>query len=268
MIRIILTAAMTILLFQAHAWASEEDSANKYNEVVDHIYSEILELRDRYPELSNFSKNAIKRNTDGFKEIIYEHQAPGDYAWDSQEDPYAFRFSVKVRGIHEETPDLAPQSEWKFPLMGIKVLFEAHKDGQLANFDPHGIIERDVEDLNVFEQNDLPFRLELSADKDVYDVREPITLTITLRNLGSQPFLVVDLNERSLSCKIDDRVWGGKISEEAGEKVLHPLGTLTKVLRVQGITEPKETEVSCFYSVGFKGVRPFSRLKVRIKPAL
>ena len=150
--------------------------------------------------------------------------------------------------------------------MGFKIVLEIFQDGPRTTFDPQLIIGRNVEDMHLLEQTQLPFHLKVKADKDVYDVKESITFTITLENSGSQPFQVMDLDEHSLFCRIDDVEWGSQTPENTTEKVLQPMSSLSKVLRVAGIAQPKTTSISCRYSVGSKGVQPFDSVKIRIKP--
>jgi hypothetical protein len=137
----------------------------------------------------------------------------------------------------------------------------------LTTFDPQTIVSQNIDELSLLEQNVLPFKLELASDKDVYAANEPITLTVTLRNLGSQPFRVFDIDEHSLFCQIDDMTWGSIMPKEAKEKVLTPNGTIGKILRVRGIAQPKTTQISCRYGIGFRGVLPYNRIKVLIKSA-
>ncbi len=256
---------MILLLCQApSAWAQNEEVVSKYNDIVDNIYAELWKLKTIYPELANLSPQAVTQDKDGFKQIAYSHKTSNQFAWDAEQDPYAFRFSLRARTIQDLDPSSA---EWRFTLLGIKVVMQTSASGQLVTFDPLSIVEKNVEDLHLLEQGVLPFRLELTTDKEVYEVKETLMVTVTLRNLGAQPFRVFDLNEQSLFCKIDDLSWGSEDSKETSEKVLAPYGILTKILRVRGISQPKETRISCRYGVGFRGVLPFNSVKVVVKPA-
>jgi hypothetical protein len=259
--RVIILSLILVLFAPVLVWALEEESIKKYNEVIDQVYRQIWTLKERYPELDNFSKSAIKTHPDGFKEISFSHKPSED---DGQGDPYALQFSLKARKLDEVTDGTA---EWKFGLLGFKVVMERRRSGSLTTFDPFEIIEGHVEELYLLEQNVLPFRLELSADKEIYAPKEVINLTVTLRNLGAQPFRVFELNDKSLFCRIDDMTWGSQVPKDTSEKVLAPYSILTKILRVRGIAEAKEARISCRYGVGFRGVQPFNRVKVRIQPA-
>jgi hypothetical protein len=270
--------AIILLMVPVHGWAaSEEDVRIQYNAAVDRVYRRIMDVKENFPELSNFSRGAVQENAVGLKEITFTHKVTNAYAWSSEEDPYGLRFNLKVEEL-KATDDFEPEfPEWKFPALGLKATLEVYKDGELASFDPKPIVESVIEDLYLFAQDSLPFRLELAPGKAVYQPRESITITITLRNMGAQPFRVLDLDEYSLSCKIGDMTWGGEskeesevVPEEEGEApsadtVLPPYGTISKVLRVRGISEPKEAGISCRYAVGFKGVQPFARAKIRIQ---
>jgi hypothetical protein len=261
--RRILIIAVILMFAHNSAGAQEEDGVQRYNDVIDAIYTEIASLKPRYPELSNFSKSAVK-DSKSYHEIAYSHK-PIDASVD---DPYPFRFSLKVKDLRDTTedPDEAP-SEWEFPLLGFNVSLETDR-GDLATFDPLPIVEKHLENLRFLEQKALPVRLQLSSDKNTYSPHETITLKITLTNSSAQSFTVMDLSEESLYCRIDDMAWGTKSSpEEAEQAVLPRHGTLTKTLRIQGISDPKEASISCRYGMRFRGVTPFDRITVLVKPA-
>jgi hypothetical protein len=261
-IPVIILSFLLTIASPAPVWALEEEPVAKYNEIIDNIYREIWLLKEQYPELSNFSKSAVKTSPEGLKEISFSHEPFSDD--DSYGDPYGFRFSVKSNPLTELTDGAA---EWKFTSLGFKVVLEIRRPGQLTTFDPFEIVETNVEELYLLEQKILPFQLELSSSKEVYEPKELINLTVTLRNAGDRPFKVFDLNEKSLFCRIDDMTWGNPVPQDTVEKVLPPHGTLTKILRVRGISKPKEARISCRYGIGSKGIQPFNRIKVRIHPA-
>jgi hypothetical protein len=266
-IRSLIFVAVILSGVPVPAWATEVEAIHQYNEAVERIYNQIEALKDRYPELANFSRSVIKQNPDGFKEISYAHKVP--YAsWNTDEDPYGLNISLHVEKLEQGVAEITPDSpEWRFNLLGFKVVLDVSGRGQLTAFDPQTIVRQNIEELSLLEQNVLPFRLELTSDKDVYAPDEAITLTVTLQNLGLQPFRVFDLDEHSLFCQIDDMVWGSLAPKEAKEKVLTPNGAITRILRVRGISQPKATQISCRYGIGFRGVLPYNRIKVIIKSA-
>jgi len=265
MMKKMILSGVFFLLISTPAWAAQDRSIEAYNQAVDRIGSAIWSLKSKYPELANFSKSAVKTTADGFNEIDYSHQQPVSEEGD---DPYEFRFYLRVRPLEQAESEFPPEfPEWDFARLGFKVVLEVYKDGPMSTFDPKLIVETNVEELHLLEQNDLPFRLKVKTEKESYTEKESITFTITLENKGAQPFRVMDLDEHSLFCRIDDMLWGSEVPEDTAEKILQPNSSIAKVLRVKGISTPKEATISCRYSVGFKGIQPFDRVKVLIKPA-
>jgi hypothetical protein len=260
----ILLGVLIVLLCQAPARAQNAEVVNAYNEMVENIYAGLWKLKNQYPELANLSRSAITQDKNGLKQISYAHKSSEQFAWGDDDDPYAYRFSLSTRKLQDAESGSA---EWKFPLLGFKVVYDIQRSGPLTTIDPFLLVEMNVEDLHLLEQGVLPFRLEIATDKEAYAPRETLNLTVSLRNLGAQPFRVFDLNEQSLFCKIDDMTWGSEEPQDTAEKVLAPYGVLSKILRIRGISKPKDTRISCRYGVGFRGVLPFHSVKVTVKPA-
>ncbi|GEM_PF-4670912 len=243
---------------KASLGGADAKARQEYNQTVERIYNGFVQLKDQYPELKDFSRNAMGQDRNGFDTLSYEHDLQG---------LYGYRFSLHAEDLtRDRASDQEGVGQLKFPLLGFEVAIESKRSGGLAIFDPRKIIEENFQALKVLEQDQLPVRLELKTDKDVYRVREQITLTVSLKNMGSRAFKVADLNEESLYCAIDDKEWGTQESTGEIGSILKPYGSLYKILKVEGINVPKEAWIVCTYGLGFKGVQPYSRVKVLVQP--
>lgn len=235
---------------------------NRYNEMIETIANDIMEAKYGYPELEGFSKSAISVAPNGFESIFYMHESSA-----GSHDPYAYSFSVGIRDLNSPDASVGGSSwEVKFPLLGFKVVVESQAKGEAVSFDLKKIFESNLESLRVLEQDYLPFRLELQPQKEVYSVREDIAIIASLKNAGIQAFKVSDLDQSSLYCKIGDKEWGNPESVVELNKVLNSYGTIKKILRIYGFEDPQELWVTCTYAIGYKGVRPYSRIKIPIQP--
>lgn len=244
------------------AMAQNNEVRARYNAAIDNIVTDIIQAKSGYPELESFSQSVIQEDSNGFKSINYAHDSSG-----SGSDPYAYKFSIRIQALESGSVS-GSNSSWeeRFPLLGFKVIIEAQKQGEWASFDASRIVETSLEDLKVVEQEFLPFRLELKTDKEVYSVREEILLTATLKNASIQPYKLADLDEDSLYCKIGDKEWGNGGAALELNKVLSAYGTVKKILKVSGMETPQELWIGCSYALGYKGVQPYSRVKISIQP--
>ncbi len=244
------------------ARAQEDAVRARYNAAIENIIKDIIKSKSGYPELESFSASAIREDSRGYKSSAYSHDASGGAA-----DPYNYRFSVGIKSLDSQPVSDSDSWEHRFPLLGFKVVIEAKKLGEWTSFDASRIVETNLEDLKVVEQDFLPFRLDLKTDKEVYSVREEIVLTATLKNVTIQPYKLADLDESSLYCKIGEKEWGG---EGGGvlelSKVLSAYGTVKKILKVSGMETPQELWIGCSYALGYKGVQPYSRIKISVQP--
>ena len=243
--------------------AQNETVRSRYNESIEGIVKDIIQAKSGYPELESFSKTVISQSINGFENISYAHDSPAN----SSHDPYAYQFSVGVKGLTgDDTEDASSSWEVKFPLLGFKVVTESRRKGESVSFDFRKIVEKNLADLRVLEQDFLPFRLELKTEKDVYFVQDDITVTASLRNMSPKAYKLADLDENSLYCTIGDKEWGSSDSQVELNKVLNPNGTIQKILRIYGMETPQEVWIACTYAIGYKGVQPYSRIKISIQP--
>ena len=241
---------------QASLDAIDPAVREEYNQAVERIYGKIISVKSSYPELQNFSRKMISRDKNGFDLIFYSYGLEA-----GENESYAYQFSLNV----DEIQSKSMEGEWKFPLLGFQVVLNSHQTGNFTIFKSEHIVEEGLDELKMFEQQSLPFRLELKTDKDVYAPKERITLTVLLKNTGQQAFKVADISEQSLYCQIDTLDWGTRGGEITLDKVLSPYGSITKIFKIQGIDTPKEARISCAYGLGFKGVQPFNHVQISIK---
>lgn len=256
--------AATTILFLAcpPLGAQDETIRSRYNESIEAIVQDIMQAKNGYPELEGFSSSAISLGANGFKGVVYEHDSSGN-----AHDPYSCSFSINIKALNDEALSQKDSSwEIKFPLLDFKVVVESQKKGEWVSFDLRRIVESNLENLRILEQDYLPFRLELKTEKDVYSVSENITITASLKNVSVKAFKVADLDENSLYCTIGNKDWGNSEPVVEFNKVLNSYGTIQKVLEVSGVDDPQDIWIACTYAIGLKGVQPYQRIKVSIKP--
>lgn len=261
---------LVVVLFAAFlsvlaTYAQETTILSRYNEAIDNIVNEILEVKAGYPELESFSRSAVKTGQDGYKNISYVRDTSRNHA--GGQDQYAYRFSINLNALDNSEAE-ANGSLWevKFPLLGVKVTIDSQRKGEWTSFDLRKIVENNLDALKLLEQDSLPFRLEVSTDRQVYSVSEEIVLTISLKNAGLKPFKIADLDENALYCSIGDNEWGNAVPQVELNRVLSGRGTVQRMLRITAPDTPQELSIACTYALGYKGVQPYNRIRVSIQP--
>lgn len=245
---------------------SDEETAraiqSQYNAAIESIVDEILKVRNGYPELEGFSKSVISVDANGFDRVFYTHGSA------SGVDSYAYQLSINPTLLDTEVfvPADASTQEIKFPLLGFKVVVESPGKGESTSFDYHKIVLSNMERLNVLEQEFLPFRLKLQAQKESFRVYEDIAITAILQNVGQKAYQVADLGENSMYCQIGQSEWGEPQGSPDLNRVLNSGASLAKILKVYGFDTPQELWISCTYAIAYRGVQPYDRIKVAIIP--
>lgn len=256
---------LAMILFCRPVSAQDETVRIRYNEAIDNIVKEINEIKAGYPELESFSNNTVNVGQDGFKSVFYLRDLSGGLRGGL--DPYDYHFSIRIATLNSEEVKVEGSIwEVKFPLLGVKVVLESQHKGEWVSLDLRRIVENNLDSLRVLEQEFLPFRLELKTDKSSYSVLEEMTLTLTLKNMGSKPYKIADLDENALYCSIGDREWGNPDPHGYVNRVLRVHGTIQKKLRIAGPETPQELSIACTYALGYKGVQPYQRIIVSILP--
>ncbi len=245
--------------------AQEATVLSRYNEAIDNIVKEILQVKAGYPELESFSGSSVKVGQDGHKSISYVRDSSGNPA--GGQDHYAYRFSITLKPLDNSEAE-AGSSVWevKFPLLGVKVVIDSQRKGEWTSFDLRKIVENNLDALKLLEQDSLPFRLEVSTDRQLYSVSEEIMLTISLKNTGLKPYKIADLDENALYCSIGDNEWGNAVPQVELNRVLSGRGTVQRMLRITAPDTPQELSIACTYALGYKGVQPYNRIRVSIQP--
>lgn len=246
------------------AWADEQEVKDVYNAALESVVHEIQSMKNGYPELEGFSSAAIHQDSSGFNTLLYSHDSSGV----SGKDPYEYSLSIESKPY--KAGDKAVLNENKqeilFPLLSFKVVMEAQKKGASTSFDARKIIESSMDGLKDLEQKFLPFQLDLKAQKESFEVYEDIVVTASLNNYGVKGFRVADINENSLYCNIGEIEWGSPDGVVEFNTVLNPKSSLATMLTIPGVDTPQDVWISCKYAIAFKGVQPYKRIKISIKP--
>lgn len=262
---IIVVVLLTSLLFCHSAQAQEATVKSLYNEAIDNIVVEILAVKAGYPELESFSGNAVKIGKDGYKSISYVRDSSG-ISMDGK-DQYAYRFSIALKTL-DKSEVQAEKSVWeaKYPLLGVKVVIDSQSKGEWTSLDLSKIVENNLDPLRIMEQEFLPFHLEVSTDRQVYSVAEEIMLNVSLKNKGVKPFKIAELDQNALYCSIGEDQWGSPEPQIELSRVLKVGASVQKMLRILAPETPQELIIACSYALGYKGVRPYDRIRVSILP--
>ncbi|MBL8013587.1 MAG: hypothetical protein JNN05_07030, partial [Candidatus Omnitrophica bacterium] len=186
--------------------ADTQELKGVYNSAIKAVVDEIVSMKNSYPELEGFSISSIQQDSRGFSRVYYAHD-PG--LGDSKDDPYGFELVIDAEPFEPSTDATSQtQAQLTFPLLGIKVVARAERKGASASFDVTKIVESHMDVLNDLEQKFLPFQLDLKPQKEIFDISEDMSITVSLVNSGAKGFRVADLNEKSLYCTFADRDWG------------------------------------------------------------
>lgn len=265
-IKIGIFLAMMMFMVCPSIMAQDDAVRIRYNEAIDSIVQEIIRAKNGYPELEGFTRSVISQDSNGYSVMYYMHDSSSEAI--NNQDPYAYQLSISAKSIGELETVPVDGALWvtRFPLLGIKVVVESQKRGEWTSFDLKRIVETNMEGLKSLEQEALPFRLELKAQKEDYEVYEDITIIASLKNKGVKAFQLADLDENSLYCKIGQSEWGSPEASPVMNQILNTYSSIDKILRVYGVDTPQELWISCTYAIAFKGVQPYNRIKVTIKP--
>lgn len=259
-----LVLVVLTMAFGSMAWADDQEVKNAYNAALESVVQEIQAMKNGYPELEGFSSAAIQQDGSGFNTLLYNHDSSGT----TNNDPYGYSLSIISKPYNSGDKAVLNENkqEMVFPLLSIKVVMEAQKKGTSTSFDARKIVESSMDGLKDLEQKFLPFQLDLKAQKESFEVYEDIVVTASLNNYGVKGFRVAAIDENSLYCNIGEIEWGNPDGAVEFNSVLNPKSSLATMLTIPGVDTPQDVWISCKYAIAFKGVQPYKRIKISIKP--
>ena len=233
------------------------------NQVIRNIYDEILKVKGKYQELSDFDERVLSKNERGMYSIVYQYKDPRS----KSPDPYEFR--IAIVGM-DDKPYHSPGFEDKhygFPALNLRVSSFIRRDRRVHRFDIDRPINKNNEILYEYQQQFLPFQVILKSEKDTFKVDERIEFEVIIKNRTQKSFKVKNLGEESLFFTIDNREWGTKPSSSQNsskEVVIDPQGSIHRGFKGDSFETPRDIEILCTYNVAYKGILPFGSLKIKI----
>jgi hypothetical protein len=240
-----------------------KDLANKTMRM---IYDNILAGKQHYESLRNFDESVLSMNQYGIYSIQYASEV---FAQNGQK--LSLEFGLTVVGMDDTYFDGHHRDAFNlgFPLLGFKFIGYQKRNRERKQFDIHETINNNSS-LFLEEQNRrLPLKLSLATAKEVYKVGEKVDVTVTLENVSNKIFWITDLNETTLYLILGDAKWGTArpVKNKNIPKIkLKPGAKVYKKIMGSGFSFPQEVEIYCSYGTTFKGVKPYSVLKIEIIP--
>ena len=303
--RIFITILLLGMVFLGRAAADEEKTVfdeklvELCNQVVMDIFHDIMAVKSKYKELAGFDESALSKNQYGIYQIVYQFGQTHKKKY-SQVTPYQFGFTVDK--IKDETfPEQEGLFNFSFPLLGIKLTGYQKKHLFRTQLDTLPFIQDRGALLADYQQTKMPLRLSVEPTKETFNVREHITLKVTLTNVTERHMAIRDPNKDTLYFVIENEVWGaakyekenkpktaqekafaramiqqrklagnpiGNVREQRsrveGKRILRAGESITVIYEGESFLTPKEMDVYCAYRMSFEGVFPTGTTTIKI----
>ncbi|MBP9855000.1 MAG: hypothetical protein KBD53_09045 [Candidatus Omnitrophica bacterium] len=234
------------------------------NHIVKNIYDGIEKLKPQYHDLELFTLIALKRNQWGFDYIKYQYI---DMVGSTQVDQLEFRVEFLPIDVEQDSPSEGIHFEYDFPLLKIKlIVYQSHSDKE-NQIDIMPFVKEFARPLLDYQSKQLPVTFRFYADKDVYQVDEPITLNVEFENLTKSNLKVKELSSDSIAFTYDKILWGLDLNHSDSvpiNKILRPKRSIRKKFRIKGLSTPQDLAIHATYFVNFKGIRPTETLNLKI----
>jgi len=242
------------------------------NQTMIKIYNDILMKKSRYKGLKNFNKDFLLKDDNGVYFIEYTFKDAESKRFISNR---AFAFGVSIIRLDEtkyfsERGSRKKLFEFGFPLLGLKFQGYKRKGLRSKELDIEAAIQRNGKLLLDEQEKYLPLQLTVKASKESFKINENISLAVILENKSERSYQIKDLNASSLFFVYgDNTTWGAKetgVKKNQGQDrvILKPGRSISKVFEGSGFADPKEIEISCFYSMSIKGVNPSDFLTINV----
>ncbi|MCK5081281.1 MAG: hypothetical protein KAR31_00105 [Candidatus Omnitrophica bacterium] len=227
------------------------------------IYNDILSIRGDHDNLVDFGEHVLSRNQHGVYTIEYQRKIS-----DGARKGEFLNFGVTiVKPADANFNEFGRQAfNFGFPLLDIKIAGYQQTNRKWMKFDIQDVVRRNGDLLLEEQKKHLPLKLSLKTDKEYYNVRENIEVTVTLENVSRSNLWVKNLHNETLYFLYGDAKWGTvAVGEKRKRKlILKPGQKIHKKFVGSGSSIPREIEIYGSYNMTFKGVKPSSVLKVKI----
>ncbi len=256
---LVLTLGMLLVSSAACAQKAVLDTETKAlaNQVMLNIYKQILEDKDKYGELRAFGEKNLFENKEGIYAISYKLP-------DDEKLPFEFGVTVAPTGSTVFSEHGAYAFNLEFPFLGLKFAGYVKKHIK-RGYNVLDVINEKGIPLSDYQQNFMPLRLELRADKTEFKAKEPVRFVVELKNASKRHMWVKNLTEETLYCLFNNLYWGAKSHEKGSASVILKAGdSLKRVFEGEGPALAEDVEIYCSYSMSLRGVKPSGVLKVKI----
>lgn len=237
----------------------DDESRTVANKVMQNVFDRIIFEKSKHAELSDFDKKNLSLNSRQMSVIEYSSQMTQEHR------PYGF--ALTILPLNEPLPQ-----EWKdngfelvFPVLKLKFAGYQRRavDGR---FDIRAPMQRYGQILSEYQQQFLPLQMSISAEKEIYKTDEEIIFTITLTNTSSASLLVKPLNSTNLYILYDNTMFPFSTEDPLVRQTsaLEPGHSLSKTFHGDAFQFPRDIEIYVSYNMTFDGVKPFSRVRLKI----
>ncbi len=255
--------------FTSAAELSVDQPTRQYIQtVMQHIYDDVIQVKDKYPELANFNESVIRKDANGLDKINYEYQDP---RIKSKNNIYAF--SLEIIGLSEEPAEKEGYHEdhTDYPALKLRFLVYSRKNSLWHRHSVQKVFDKYSDEIFAYQQKYLPIELILTPGQDSFKENEKITVEVMVKNASSRIYDVKDLNNETVYCTLNGSPWGiVKSPTEFRPAVkdirLNPGDTFKRRFVGSGLERPGQVELDCSYNVSYEGIRPEGTSKVTIVP--
>jgi hypothetical protein len=239
------------------------------NEIMSEIYNDILKNQSDFPELKDFSIEALKKNRHGIYAIDFQYRAV-----DVRKKEINLGFGITI--VREHDRDFKEYGEnafnYGFPLLGLKFAGYQKKGLRSDWFDINDVLQRYGLKLWGEQQKYLPFKLELETSKDEFKTGESIDFMVTVTNVSRRNLVVKDLNRNTLYFLYNGRKWGATTAaggfQQQQNKVLKPKESIKQRFVGNGFFKAQVVDVYCSYVMTHEGVSPEGKLRINVVDGL
>ncbi len=263
LIVIILSLILTANCF-AQDFKLDDQTKEFCNEIMTGIFNDILNEKGQFKELAGFSSDALKKNDNGILSIDYELK-------DGNDAPFKFLLTIANISDDSYVKPGYKNLNYSFPLLSLK--FTGHQNILLNkdDFDIQKYIQKYGIKLWEYQQEVIPYKMELKPLKEVFKVGEKIEFIVTLTNKTSHNIVLKELNSNTVFFLFDGVALGAESFDKSAvskskDIVVKSGESISKPFASDAYTGAREFEISGSYALTYKGIRPTAKAKVTVIP--
>lgn len=234
------------------------------NNIIKKIYDEIEQRKPQYPDLELFNIIALKKNEWGFDYIKYRYI---DVVGSKQVDELNFSVEIVPIDVDQEYSLEGAHFEYTFPLLKLRLIAYQNDSNKHKQIDIMPFVKEHARPLLDHQSKYLPIKLKLYAEKNIFEVNEPVSFVAEFENLTGNNIKIKDLSNNSIAFAYDKVTWGADLNmahPTEGTEVLRPNRSLKRKFKLSGFSEPQDLTIHATYLMNFKGVEPTATLNLKI----